>query len=339
MSVGRYLFRRALGFAFVLFGLAVVIFVIARVVPGDPARIALGPLATQEQVQQLHIEMGLDRPAIVQFGAYIGGLLHGDLGQSLVTNRSVAKDIGEALPATLELVLLTLLLIVTVAMPLGMLAARRHNSAVDNISRIVSLLGVVTPGFVVAILLQLLAASSGRFLPLTGRLSPDVVFNANLTHMLLPDALLHGRFDVFADALVHLVLPAIALSASGIGQIMRITRSAMLDIARREHVETLRSFGVPGRVIALKYMLRLASVAPLTILGLEFASLIGNAFVVELVFSWPGIASYGVRAILSKDFNAVMGVVLTSGLFFVVANLIIDLAIGLIDPRLRRGTA
>ena len=339
MSVGRYLLRRALGFAFVLFGLAVVIFVIARVVPGDPARIALGPLATQEQVQQLHIEMGLDRPAIVQFGAYIGGLLHGDLGQSLVTNRSVAKDIGEALPATLELVLLTLLLIVTVAMPLGMLAARRHNSAVDNISRIVSLLGVVTPGFVVAILLQLLAASSGRFLPLTGRLSPDVVFNANLTHMLLPDALLHGRFDVFADALVHLVLPAIALSASGIGQIMRITRSAMLDIARREHVETLRSFGVPGRVIALKYMLRLASVAPLTILGLEFASLIGNAFVVELVFSWPGIASYGVRAILSKDFNAVMGVVLTSGLFFVVANLIIDLAIGLIDPRLRRGTA
>ena len=139
MSVGRYLLRRALGFAFVLLGLAVVIFVIARVVPGDPARIALGPLATQELVQQLHVELGLDRPAIVQFGAYIGGLLHGDLGQSLVTNRSVAKDIGEALPATLELVLLTLLLIVTVAMPLGMLAARRHNSAVDNISRIVSL--------------------------------------------------------------------------------------------------------------------------------------------------------------------------------------------------------
>ena len=339
MSVGRYLLRRALGFAFVLLGLAVVIFVIARVVPGDPARIALGPLATQEQVQQLHVEMGLDRPAIVQFGAYIGGLLHGDLGQSLVTNRSVAKDIGEALPATLELVLLTLLLIVTVAMPLGMLAARRHNSAVDNISRIVSLLGVVTPGFVVAILLQLLAASSGRFLPLTGRLSPDLMFSADFTHMLLPDALLHGRLDVFIDALAHLVLPAIALSASGIGQIMRITRSAMLDIARREHVETLRSFGVPGRVIALKYMLRLASVAPLTILGLEFASLIGNAVVVELVFSWPGIASYGVRAILSKDFNAVMGVVLTSGLFFVVANLIIDLLIGLIDPRLRRGTA
>jgi ABC-type dipeptide/oligopeptide/nickel transport system permease component len=317
----------------------VVIFVIARIVPGDPARIALGPLATPEQVVQLRAEMGLDRPAIVQFGAYIAGVVRGDLGQSLVSNRSVAQDIGEALPATLELVLVTLVLIIAVAMPLGILAARRHNSATDNISRIVALLGVVTPGFVVAILLQLLAADAGRFLPLTGRLSPDLGFVADVTHLALIDSLLRLRFDAFGDALAHLALPAIALSAAGIGQIMRITRSAMLDIARREHVDTLRSFGVPGRVITLKYMLRLASVAPLTILGLEFASLIGNAFVVELVFSWPGIASYGVRAILSKDFNAVMGVVLVSGLFFVVANLLIDLLIGLIDPRLRRGAA
>jgi peptide/nickel transport system permease protein len=339
MSMGVYLLRRGVGFVFVLFGLAVLIFVIARIVPGDPARIALGPLATPAQVTQLRLEMGLDRPAIVQFASYIGNVLHGDFGPSLLTNRSVGRDIAEALPATLELVLVTLLLIVCVAMPLGMLAARRHNSAVDNLSRILALLGVVTPGFVVAILLQLLAADAGRFLPLTGRLSPDLGFTPDITHLAVIDAILKGRPDALLDALLHLLLPAIALSAAGIGQIMRITRSAMLDIARREHVDTLRSFGVPGRVIALKYMLRLASVAPLTILGLEFASLIGNAFVVELVFAWPGIASYGVRAILSKDFNAVMGVVLVSGLFFVVANLVIDLLIGLIDPRLRRGAA
>lgn len=337
--MGGYLLRRAVGFGFVLFGLAVVIFVIARIVPGDPARIALGPLATPAQVAQLRGEMGLDRPAILQFASYIAGVLHGDLGQSLLTNRAVAKDIAEALPATLELVLVTLALITVLAVPLGMLAARHHNSAIDNASRLLALLGVVTPGFVLAILLQLFAAESGRFLPLTGRLSPDLGFVPDITHFALLDALLKLRPDAFLDALAHLALPALALSAAGIGQIMRITRSAMLDIARREHVETLRSFGVPGRVIALKYMLRLASVAPLTILGLEFASLIGNAFVVELVFSWPGIASYGVRAILSKDFNAVMAVVLVSGLFFVVANLVIDLLIGLIDPRLRRGAA
>jgi peptide/nickel transport system permease protein len=337
--MATYLLRRAIGFAFVLLGLAVVIFIVARIVPGDPARIALGPLATNEQVAQLRLEMGLDRPAVVQFVAYVGGVLKGDLGQSLVSNRKVSLDIAEALPATLELVLLTLSIIILVAMPLGMLAARRHNSAVDNASRIISLLGVVTPGFVVAIVLQLLAADFVPFLPLTGRLSPDLKFTADITHLLTIDALLKGRPDVFLDALRHLALPAIALSAAGVGQIMRITRSAMLDIARREHVDTLRSFGVPPGVIAFKYMLRLASVAPLTILGLEFASLIGNAFVVELVFSWPGIASYGVRAILSKDFNAVMGVVLVSGLFFVVANLLIDLLIGLIDPRLRQGAA
>jgi peptide/nickel transport system permease protein len=149
------------------------------------------------------------------------------------------------------------------------------------------------------------------------------------------DSLLKGRLDAFADALSHIFLPSLALSAAGIGQVMRITRSSMLDIARRDHVETLRSFGVPDRVITLKYMLRLAAIAPLTILGLEFASLMGNAFIVELVFAWPGFASYGVRAILNKDFNAVMAVVLMSGLFFVVANLAIDLVIGLIDPRLR----
>jgi len=332
--IGYRLLRRTIGFAFILLGLSVVIFAIARVVPGDPARMALGPLATNEQVAQLQQEMGFSKPAVVQYVDYIGGVLRGNLGKSLLTSRAVADDIAQALPATLELVLFTLFLIAVLAVPLGVLAARRHNSWIDNGSRLVSLLGVVTPGFVVAILLQLLA-SHFQFFPLTGRLSTNLKFTPDITHLALIDSLLKGRPDAFADALLHIFLPALALSAAGIGQIMRITRSSMLDVARRDHVETLRSFGLPEYVITLKYMLRLAAVAPLTILGLEFASLIGNAFIVEMVFAWPGIASYGLRAILSKDFNAVMAVVLISGLFFVVANLIVDLLVGLIDPRLR----
>lgn len=333
---GSYLLRRAVGFAFVLLGLSVVIFVVARIVPGDPARIALGPLATPEQVAQLREEMGFSKPAVVQYVDYIGGVLQGNLGKSLLTSRAVSSDIAQALPATLELVLFTLLLIAVLAVPLGVLAARWHNSGIDNGSRLVALLGVVTPGFVVAILLQLFA-SHYHFFPLTGRLSQGLGFVPDITGLALVDSLLKGRLDAFADALSHIFLPALALSAAGIGQIMRITRSSMLDVARRDHVETLRSFGVPDRVITLKYMLRLAAVAPLTILGLEFASLIGNAFIVEMVFAWPGIASYGLRAILNKDFNAVMAVVLVSGLFFVVANLLVDLLVGLIDPRLRGG--
>ena len=334
--IGYHLLRRAIGFAFVLLGLSVVIFTVGRIVPGDPARMALGPLATNEQVAQLREEMGFSKPAVVQYVDYLGGVLKGNLGKSLLTNRAVSADIAQALPATLELVLFTLFLIAVLAVPLGVLAARRHNSWIDNASRLVSLLGVVTPGFVFAILLQLLA-SHFHFFPLTGRLSNGTGFVPDITHLALVDSLLKGRLDVFGDALSHIFLPALALSAAGIGQIMRITRSSMLDVARRDHVETLRSFGLPDYVITLKYMLRLAGVAPLTILGLEFASLIGNAFIVEMVFAWPGIASYGVRAILSKDFNAVMAVVLISGLFFVVANLIVDLLVGLIDPRLRIG--
>jgi peptide/nickel transport system permease protein len=332
--IASYLVRRAIGFLFVLFGLSVVIFVVARIVPGDPARISLGPLATNEQVAQLRQEMGFDKPAPVQYVDYFSGVLRGNLGRSLLTNRPVAADIAEALPATLELVLFTLFLIAFVAVPAGVLAARWHNTWIDNASRLVSLLGVVTPGFVVALVLQLLA-STFHFFPLTGRLTQGLGFVPDITHLALVDSLLKGRLDAFADALSHIFLPALALSAAGIGQVMRITRSSMLEVARRDHVETLRSFGVPDRVITLRYMLRLASIAPLTILGLEFASLMGNAFIVELVFAWPGFASYGVRAILNKDFNAVMAVVLMSGLFFVVANLLIDLVIGLIDPRLR----
>ena len=144
-----------------------------------------------------------------------------------------------------------------------------------------------------------------------------------------------GDLAGFADALKHLLLPALALSAATVGQIARITRSSMIDVAKQDYIEAGRAFGLPDRVRVFKYMLRPAFVPPMTILGLEFASLLGNAFVVELVFAWPGMASYGVRSILQKDLNAVMGVVMISGLFFVLANLTIDVLVGFVDPRVR----
>lgn len=337
-----YLFRRALTLLFVLWGLAVLIFVIARIVPGDPARIALGPLATPDQVLKLQNEMGLNDPYLVQLWTYLTGLVQGDLGKSLLTSRPVMDDIMGALPATLELVLFTVILQIVVSIPLGVFAAIYRNTWIDNVLRVFSLLGVVTPGFVLAIILQLTAAHYFGFFPVTGRLDPGLDFSADITGLLIVDGTLTGRFDVVADALRHIFLPSIALAAAGIGQVMRITRTAMIEVASRDFVEASRAYGIPERVITFRYMLRVASVAPLTILGLEFASLIGNAFIVEFVFSWPGIASYGVRTILQKDLNAVIGVVLVSGVFFVVANLTIDLLLGILDPRHRiragRGT-
>jgi len=330
-----YLFRRAVTLFLVLLGLAILIFVIARIVPGDPARIALGPLATSEQVSELRQEMGLDDPFPVQLWTYLTGLVQGDLGRSLLTSRPVMDDIRAALPATFELVLFTIVLQIAVSIPFGVLAAIYRNTWVDNVLRVVSLIGVVTPGFVLAILLQLVAAHYLGFFPVTGRLDGSIDFSADITGLLIVDGLIAGRFDVVLDAVRHLFLPSIALAAAGIGQVMRITRTAMIEVASRDFVEAARAYGIPERVVTFRYMLRVASVAPLTILGLEFASLIGNAFIVEFVFSWPGIASYGVRTILQKDLNAVIGVVLVSGVFFVVANLTIDLLLGILDPRHR----
>ena len=330
-----YLLRRALTLLFVLLGLAILIFIIARIVPGDPARIALGPLATSVQVAELREEMGLNASFPVQLWSYLSGLAQGDLGKSLLTSRPVMDDIRGALPATFELVLVTIILQIVVSIPLGVMAAIYRNTWVDNILRVISLIGVVTPGFVLAIILQLIAAHYLGFLPVTGRLDGGIDFDANITGLLLVDGTLKGRFDVVLDAIRHLFLPAIALSAAGIGQVMRITRTAMIEVASRDFVEATRAYGIPEKIVTFRYMLRVASVAPLTILGLEFASLIGNAFIVEFVFSWPGIASYGVRTILQKDLNAVIGVVLVSGVFFVVANLTIDLLLGLLDPRHR----
>tara|TARA_B100000282_G_scaffold135595_1_gene97113 strand:+ start:1811 stop:2797 length:987 start_codon:yes stop_codon:yes gene_type:complete len=319
----------------VLFGLSILIFIIARIVPGDPARIALGPLATATQVEELREEMGLNASFPVQLWSYLSGLVQGDLGKSLLTSRPVMDDIRGALPATFELVLVTIILQIFISIPLGVMAAIYRNTWVDNLLRVISLIGVVTPGFVLAIILQLVAAHYLGFLPVTGRLDGGIDFEANFTGLLLIDGTLAGRFDVVLDAIRHLFLPAIALSAAGIGQVMRITRTAMIEVSSRDFVEATRAYGIPEKVVTFRYMLRVASVAPLTILGLEFASLIGNAFIVEFVFSWPGIASYGVRTILQKDLNAVIGVVLVSGVFFVVANLTIDIILGLLDPRHR----
>ena len=330
-----YLLRRALTLLLVLFGLSILIFIIARIVPGDPARIALGPLATATQVEELREEMGLNASFPIQLWSYLSGLVQGDLGKSLLTSRPVMDDIRGALPATFELVLVTIILQIFISIPLGVMAAIYRNTWIDNLLRVISLIGVVTPGFVLAIILQLVAAHYLGFLPVTGRLDGGIDFEANFTGLLLIDGTLAGRFDVVLDAIRHLFLPAIALSAAGIGQVMRITRTAMIEVSSRDFVEATRAYGIPEKVVTFRYMLRVASVAPLTILGLEFASLIGNAFIVEFVFSRPGIASYGVRTILQKDLNAVIGVVLVSGVFFVVANLTIDIILGLLDPRHR----
>lgn len=337
--MAEYLLRRIARSLLVLLGLSVVIFAIARIVPGDPARIVLGPLATAEQVSKLQHDMGLDQPLVVQYVRYIADLLRGDLGQSILTQRSVNADMASAFPVTFQLMCTSLLLVLVVAIPGGALAARYRGGWIDGGSRLMSLLGVVTPSFVIAICLQILAGYVLHMLPISGQFDPNTDFHADITGFTLVDALLAGRVAVFLDVLLHLVLPTLALAAATAGQVMRFTRSSMIDVGRRDYIEAARAFGAPDREVIFKYMLKPAIVPTLTILGLEFASLLGNAFVVEMVFGLPGIASYGVRAILHKDLNGLMGVVMVTGLLFVVVNLLVDVAVALVDPRVRLGGA
>jgi peptide/nickel transport system permease protein len=331
----HFLIRRALWSLLVLFGLSIVIFVIARVMPGDPARMAMGPRASQEQVDELKAKMGLDRPVLEQYQHFIVGLARGDLGLSFLTKRPVNDDIKETFAATFELVLATIVIAFSIGVPIGVVAAANKDGWIDNVVRLYAILGAVTPSFLLALLLQVLAGYVLHALPTTGRLTPDSPIHPDITGLLTIDTLLKGDPAGFLDAIKHLILPSLALSAATVGQIARITRSSMIDVAKQDYVEAGRAFGVPGWLRVSKYMLRPAFVPPMTILGLEFASLLGNAFVVELVFAWPGMASYGVRSILQKDLNAVMGVVMISGVFFVAANLAIDVLVGFVDPRVR----
>ena len=329
------LMRRMLWSLLVLVGLSVVIFTIARALPGDPVRLALGPRASAEQVEQLRQSLGMDKPLVQQYGLYVTGLAEGDFGLSLLTKRPVSDDIRETFAATFELVLATITIAFVLGVPLGIVAARWKDQWPDNLVRLIAIFSAVTPSFFLALVLQILAGYILHILPTTGRLPPGLTFSADITGLMTIDSLLHGRLDVFGQSLRYLLLPSLALSAATMGQIARITRASMIDVASQDYIEASRAFGIPERVRVLKYMLRPSFVPPLTISGLEFASLIGNAFVVELVFAWPGMAAYGVRTIMQKDLNAVMGVVIVSGVFFVVVNVVIDVLVGVVDPRIR----
>lgn len=330
-----YLLPRLLASVGVLFGVSILVFVIARVIPGDPARIALGPMATQEQVDDLRRELYLDRPLPLQYVEFLRRLAQGDLGMSLYTKRPVTTDLRDYFPATLELVLAAGFLMVAIGVPLGVLAAYARNRWPDNLARIVALLGVVTPSFVWAIFLVLLFSYVLNLLPVAGRLNDLTTPPPRLTGLVGLDALLAGQWATFADAFQHMVLPALALSLAGLGQAARLTRANMLDSYGKPYIEMARAFGVDEWTIARKYALRPAMIPTLTIVGLDFAAMLGTAFLVEAVFSWPGMARYAVQAILTKDLNAIVGNTLIIATFFLVINILVDLLVGYVNPKIR----
>ena len=332
--VVRLLAKRLGTSLIVLIGVSLLIFAIARVIPGDPARIALGPNATAEAVAALRDRLHLNDPFIMQYGYFLADLARGALGVALYTNRPVVRDIADFLPATLELVIVAGLMMVAFGLPLGVLSARYRGGWIDHSIRTVTLLGVSAPSFVWAVVLMLVFAFFIPLFPIAGRIT-DTYSIPPVTGFLLVDTLLAGNVRAFGNAAWHIILPAFALALSGIAQAARLTRSNMVETYDRPYIEMAKSYGFPEKRIAWRYAFKPSLIPSMTIIGLDFAAMLGNAFLVEAVFAWPGLSRYGVAVILRKDLNAIVGTVLVISAMFLIVNVIVDLLIAFINPRIR----
>jgi peptide/nickel transport system permease protein len=335
MSQLSFLGRRAVHSIFVLFGLSIVIFGISRIMPGDPARMAVGARAPQWVVDDLREQMHLDEPVVAQYYYWLRDALHGDFGISLVTRRPVAEDVKEFFPATLELALFAGIIMGTGGILLGILSARHKDKWIDNVVRVISYLGVVTPAFVFAILFLLLFGMALEWMPTMGRLSPYITRPPRVTGLMTVDTLLAGDVTAFFDSIWHLILPALALAMGGLAQEARITRSTMSDNLSKDYIASGRSLGIPENVMMRSFLLKPSLIPTVSILALDFAATMGNAFLVEMIFVWPGLSRYGINAMLRKDLNAIAAVILVLGVVFILVNIIVDLVVARLDPRIR----
>jgi len=325
--------RRLLNMLIVILFVSILMFVLVRVLPGDPVGAALGEGATKEQVDKFRTQMGMDRPLMVQYAAYLEGLFDGHFGPSLIESRDVGDIVWERLPATLELVICSLVVAIAFGVPLGIVAATHRNGPIDQIGRLCSLTGVAFPQFWAALMLQLLLGAALALLPITGRLSGPPP--TQITGLYLVDALLTGNVSAFVDAFRHLVSPTIVMAVGPLAQITSMVRSTMLDELDKPYVSFSRAVGMPRFLIDYKYALRNAFSSTLTLIGFLFPLMIGGAFVVEKVFAWPGVARFGADSILANDYNAIVGVTLVVCLFVVAVNFVTEELYVALDPRIR----
>lgn len=333
--MAKYIIRRLIALIGVLFGMTIITFVISHVIPADPAVSAAGLDATPEVVARIRHDMGLDRPLPEQYARYITGiLLHADFGYSALNRRPVLDDILRFLPASIELAVFSMLICVPVGIALGLVTAIRAGELADALTRVFAVIGVSMPIFWLALLMQLIFYKELRLLPAGGRLGVEYSMPARVTGFLLIDALLAGDRAVFFSALEHLILPGLTLAVANIAVIMRMTRSSLLEVMHQDYIRTARSKGLAERRVLLHHALRNAFIPVITIIGLQFAQLIAWVFLVEIIFSWPGIGSYAVRSILNLDFQPIMGITLVISFIYVMINLATDITYKIVDPRI-----
>jgi peptide/nickel transport system permease protein len=330
----RFVVRRLLLLLPILLGLSILVFLWIRALPGDPAAALLGERATEQSIEQVREQYGLDRPIYVQYFAYMKLVFQGDLGTSIQSRRPVTEEISRRFPATIELAVAAMIFAVAFGIPLGFFSAKRYGGLFDNASLVGSLLGISIPIFFLALILKWIFAVELGLFPTIGRQSAEISVD-HPTNFYVLDGIIALDPVAFFDAIWHLVLPAIALGSIPLAIIARITRAAVLDVQNEDYVRTARAKGLSGAIVDRRHIFRNAMLPVVTIIGLQAGLLLSGAILTETVFAIPGMGSWLADAITVRDYPVLQGGILFVAVVFVLVNLLVDLAYALIDPRVR----
>ncbi len=341
-----YTIRRVLGLFPVLFGISFLVFLMLRLIPGDPAIIILGERATPRQLAELRAQLGLDKEVLLDFTGqrgvfdtqyfnFMSRLVRGDMGTSIIRKTEITTELRTRFPATLELTLAALLIAIVLGVGIGVVAATRRASLIDTSSMIIALAGVSIPIFWLGLMMQYLFAVNLRILPISQRIDAGLARNFDsLTGLYTIDGLLRGRFDVVGDAALHLLMPALALATVPMAIIVRMTRASMLEVLNQDYVRTAWAKGLAERAVVMRHALRNALLPVITVIGLQLGLLLSGAILTETVFSWPGIGTWLLTGVQARDYPVVQGGVIFVAMIFVVVNLLVDLAYAYLDPRI-----
>lgn len=330
----HYMGRRLFQLIPVLLGMTFIVFMLIRLIPGNPAQVILGQQATKEAVEALNASLGLDKPWYTQYFGYLGGIFQGDLGVSLRTKLPVSQEIFPYLAATAELAIFAMIIAVIIGVNAGIISAWFQNSWFDYIAMVVALIGVSIPVFWLGLMEQWAFSIKLGWLPTSGRNDVRDPITA-ITHFYLLDTLIQGRFDQFTEVLKRLILPGVALATIPMAIIARITRSSMLEVMRSDYVRTARAKGQKMFIVVYKHALKNAVIPVLTVIGLQTGLLLGGAILTETIFSWPGIGRYIYDAIGFRDYPVIQSGILVVAFIFIMINLIVDLLYTVIDPRIK----
>ena len=335
--MGKYILQRLITGVFVLFFVVTVTFFLSHVIPSDPAQKWVGAHATDEQKAAARIELGLDKPLYIQYTSYLKNLVKGDFGISITSHRPVAIELKEAIPNTVELVALSIIFAFFLGLPIGVYSASKENTIFDHLGRLASVSVISLPVFWVALMLQIIFSTGLGLFPLSGQMDTIIKLTNPLqrvTGFSILDSLLTGNMEAFKNIISHYVLPILTLMSYPLGLTSRMTRSILLEVLNEDYIRASRAYGIKERLVIWRYAIKNVLGTIATVLALSAGYALVNTFVIEAVFSWPGIGNYLARSVVNLDYPAIIGVTLFASLSYIILNLIADIIIAL-DPRIR----